>query len=83
MLPPEVVAREVDDDEAVRELTLRAATALGVATEADIRDYFRLAPQAGQARDRRAGRRRGAGAGRGRRLGRAGLPAGRADRAAA
>ena len=42
VLPPEVVAREVDDDEAVRELTLRAATALGVATEADIRDYFRL-----------------------------------------
>ena len=45
VLPPEVVAREVDDDEAVRELTLRAATALGVGTEADIRDYFRLAAQ--------------------------------------
>ena len=42
VLPPEVLAREVDDDEAVRELTLRAATALGVGTEADIRDYFRL-----------------------------------------
>src|ERR1700761_5891115 len=47
VLPPEVVARHVDEDEAVRELMLRAATALGVATEADIRDYFRLA--AGQA----------------------------------
>jgi uncharacterized protein YcaQ len=45
VLPPEVVAREVDDDEAVRELTLRAATALGVATEPDIRDYFRLSPK--------------------------------------
>ncbi len=45
VLPPEVVAREVDDDESVRELTLRAATALGVGTEADIRDYFRLAAQ--------------------------------------
>jgi uncharacterized protein len=45
VLPPEVVAREVDDDEAIRELTLRAAGALGVATEADIRDYFRLAAQ--------------------------------------
>lgn len=42
VLPREVVAREVDDDEAVRELALRAATALGVGTEADIRDYFRL-----------------------------------------
>jgi uncharacterized protein YcaQ len=45
VLPHEVVAREVDDDEAVRELTLRAATALGVGTEADIRDYFRLSPK--------------------------------------
>jgi uncharacterized protein len=43
VLPPDVLAREVDEDEAVRELTLRAATALGVATGADIRDYFRLA----------------------------------------
>jgi uncharacterized protein YcaQ len=42
VLPPEVLAREVDDDEAVRELALRAASALGVGTEADIRDYFRL-----------------------------------------
>ena len=45
VLPREVVAREVDDDEAIRELTLRAATALGVGTEADIRDYFRLNPK--------------------------------------
>jgi uncharacterized protein YcaQ len=45
VLPPEVVAREVDDEEAIRELVLRAAGALGVATEADIRDYFRLKPQ--------------------------------------
>jgi uncharacterized protein len=44
VLPPEVLAREVDEDDAVRELTLRAAGALGVGTEPDIRDYFRLAP---------------------------------------
>jgi uncharacterized protein YcaQ len=44
VLPPEVVAREVGDEEAIRELTLRAATALGVGTEPDIRDYFRLSP---------------------------------------
>ncbi len=42
VLPAGVLAREVDDHEAIRELTLRAATALGVGTEADIRDYFRL-----------------------------------------
>jgi uncharacterized protein len=44
VLPPHVLAREVDDAHALRELTLRAATALGVGTEADIRDYFRLRP---------------------------------------
>jgi uncharacterized protein len=43
VLPAQVLARQVDDDEALRELTLRAVTALGVGTEADIRDYFRLA----------------------------------------
>ncbi|GAB5900415.1 MULTISPECIES: winged helix-turn-helix domain-containing protein [Mycolicibacterium] len=42
VLPPDVIAREVGEDDAIRELTLRAATALGVGTEADIRDYFRL-----------------------------------------
>ncbi len=45
VLPAAVLARQVDDDEAVRELTLRAATSLGVAAEADIRDYFRLSAQ--------------------------------------
>jgi uncharacterized protein len=48
VLPPDVLARDVDEDDAVRELTRRAASALGVGTEADIRDYFRLA--AGQAK---------------------------------
>ncbi len=45
VLPPDVLARHIPDDEAVRQLTLRAATALGVGTEADIRDYFRLSAQ--------------------------------------
>jgi uncharacterized protein YcaQ len=45
VLPPEVVTRKVDDDQAVRELTLRAAGALGIGTETDIRDYFRLSPK--------------------------------------
>ncbi|OBA82685.1 hypothetical protein A9W99_10685 [Mycobacterium sp. 1164966.3] len=45
VLPPAVLARHVDDDEAVRELTLRATASLGVGTEADIRDYFRLSAQ--------------------------------------
>lgn len=45
VLPASVLAREVDDAEAIRELVLRAATALGVGTEPDIRDYFRLSPR--------------------------------------
>ncbi|MBS9534755.1 YcaQ family DNA glycosylase [Mycobacterium sp. M1] len=48
VLPAAVLDRHVDDDEAVRELMLRAAGALGVGTEADLRDYFRLS--AGQAK---------------------------------
>lgn len=42
VLPAAVLARDVDDAEALQELVLRAATALGVASEADLRDYFRL-----------------------------------------
>jgi uncharacterized protein YcaQ len=51
VLPPEVLARHpMDADVAARELVARAAAALGVATEPDLRDYYRLGPQ----RSRRA-----------------------------
>ncbi|GAA4829701.1 crosslink repair DNA glycosylase YcaQ family protein [Saccharopolyspora rosea] len=44
VLPPDVLAHEPDDDEAIRTLVERSAHALGVATEADLRDYYRLSP---------------------------------------
>lgn len=46
VVPAEVLARTVDDRQAARELIERAATALGVATETDLRDYYRLRPEA-------------------------------------
>jgi uncharacterized protein len=49
VLPPEVLARHPADPEAsARELVLRAAGALGVATEPDLRDYYRLGPAQSQ-----------------------------------
>nr|WP_239028182.1 crosslink repair DNA glycosylase YcaQ family protein [Pseudonocardia acidicola] len=45
VLPPEVLAAHpADPDEAARGLIARAASALGIATEPDLRDYYRLAP---------------------------------------
>jgi uncharacterized protein YcaQ len=51
VLPPHVLAApSPSQEEAARALVLRSASALGVATEPDLRDYYRLAP----ARSRRA-----------------------------
>ncbi|SER96620.1 winged helix-turn-helix domain-containing protein [Actinokineospora terrae] len=47
-IPAAVLATEIPDDEAARVLTLRAATAHGVATEKDLRDYYRLEPARSQ-----------------------------------
>ncbi len=49
MLPPEVhAAPPVEPEQAARTLVLRAASALGVATEPELRDYYRLGPAASQ-----------------------------------
>ncbi|NKQ57282.1 winged helix-turn-helix domain-containing protein [Amycolatopsis sp. K13G38] len=45
VLPPEVLARRVSPEEGARELIARSAQALGVATEPDLRDYYRLGPE--------------------------------------
>jgi uncharacterized protein len=45
VLPAEVLARRVGVEEGARELIARASAALGVATEPDLRDYYRLRPE--------------------------------------
>ncbi|HEY6425227.1 MAG TPA: crosslink repair DNA glycosylase YcaQ family protein [Pseudonocardiaceae bacterium] len=45
VLPPEVLGCRVGADQGARELTARAGAALGVATEPDLRDYYRLRPE--------------------------------------
>ncbi|MEV6066474.1 crosslink repair DNA glycosylase YcaQ family protein [Nocardia sp. NPDC052001] len=42
VLPAEVCAREIDEPDAVRELVRRSSAAHGIATETDLRDYYRL-----------------------------------------
>ncbi|MFF3223210.1 winged helix-turn-helix domain-containing protein [Nocardia suismassiliense] len=42
VIPPDILARKVSEEDAVRELVRRAATAHGIGTETDLRDYYRL-----------------------------------------
>ena len=44
VVPAEILARRVSPEQGARELIARSATALGVATEPDLRDYYRLGP---------------------------------------
>ncbi|HEY3467500.1 MAG TPA: crosslink repair DNA glycosylase YcaQ family protein [Amycolatopsis sp.] len=44
VVPPEILARSVSAEEGARGLIERSARALGVATETDLRDYYRLGP---------------------------------------
>ncbi|MEE2057097.1 winged helix-turn-helix domain-containing protein [Rhodococcus artemisiae] len=48
VLPADALAARIDEEDAVRELLRRSARALGIATVADLRDYYRLS--AGQTR---------------------------------
>jgi uncharacterized protein YcaQ len=45
ILPADVLGSRVDAEEAARELVARAGAALGVVTEPDLRDYYRLRPE--------------------------------------
>ncbi|MDJ0391806.1 crosslink repair DNA glycosylase YcaQ family protein [Rhodococcus sp. G-MC3] len=42
VIPAEVLAQKVSEPDAVRSLIRRSAVALGIATEPDLRDYYRL-----------------------------------------
>lgn len=49
VIPADVLAHQVPAEDAARALTAKAAVALGVATEPDLRDYYRLPPAESQA----------------------------------
>ncbi|MDQ4105472.1 MAG: winged helix DNA-binding domain-containing protein [Actinomycetota bacterium] len=45
VLPAEVITRRITPHEGARGLIARASAALGIATEPDLRDYYRLSPE--------------------------------------
>jgi uncharacterized protein len=45
VIPADILARRIDPGQGARELITRSAAALGVATEPDLRDYYRLGPE--------------------------------------
>lgn len=49
VIPADVLERRYTPEEGARELVRRSAVALGVATEPDLRDYYRLDPRRSQA----------------------------------
>lgn len=49
VIPADVLAQKWTPESGARELVLRSAVALGVATEPDLRDYYRLDPRRSQA----------------------------------
>ena len=48
VIPANVLSQRVDAEEGARQLVTRAAVAMGVATEPDLRDYYRLQPRGSQ-----------------------------------
>ncbi|AYJ51883.1 winged helix-turn-helix domain-containing protein [Rhodococcus sp. P1Y] len=42
VIPPEILGQRVDEADAVRSLVAQSAAALGIGTEPDLRDYYRL-----------------------------------------
>ncbi|SNS26725.1 winged helix-turn-helix domain-containing protein [Rhodococcoides kyotonense] len=49
VVPADILARTVDEADAVRELVTNSAVALGIGTEPDLRDYYRLSQKQSKA----------------------------------
>ncbi|MCZ4078589.1 winged helix DNA-binding domain-containing protein [Rhodococcus sp. H36-A4] len=49
VIPPDILSRTVNEADAVRELIRKSAVALGIASEPDLRDYYRLSQKQSKA----------------------------------